>query len=393
MAVWPTYDASALRAARSDRVTGFMRSRTLDHLVLTGFDSIRYALDARFQIISEGFDWFVALVDGSGEGEVFVPWVDEDVVGPDPDAPAVRVTHPLPSWSPAVAQSEYWTTAVAAALSRLGARRVGFDLIDATLLSALRAELPDVEFVGVARDLYDLRAIKLPAEVALLEAASLVNCAAADAAIDGARPGMTDYDVLSLAMASLQSAGVEYLTHSLCNVRRGSGTWFAVGQTLREGDAFFFDIGCYGRGGYASDIARVGFVGEPPAVVSRAYRQLLDAHRVGEEAARPGAKVADIHAAINAYLSRQGLPITPYGTGHGIGLRACEPPTIHRRDRTSRDETLVEGMTIALEPETQVEVDGVTILLKVEDNYVVESTGLRRLTTAPRLMPMSVAGH
>jgi hypothetical protein len=64
---------------------------------LAGFDSIRYALDARFQIISEGFDWFVALVDGSGEGEVWVPWVDEDVVGPDPDAPAVRIGHPLPS--------------------------------------------------------------------------------------------------------------------------------------------------------------------------------------------------------------------------------------------------------------------------------------------------------
>lgn len=393
MNVWPVYDVSGLRAARSERVTGFMRSRSLDHLLLTGFDAIRYALDARFQIISEGFDWFVALVDSSGEGEVFVPWVDEDLVGPDPDAPAVRATHPLPSWAPAVSQVEYWSGAVAEALSRMGAHRVGFDLVDATLLDALRARLPGVEFIGVARDLHDLRAIKLPAEVALLEAASLVNCAAADAAIDGARPGMTDFDVLALAMASLQAAGVEYLTHSLCNVRRGSGTWFAVGQTLREGDAFFFDIGCYGRGGYASDIARVGFVGEPPAVVMNVYRQLLDAHHVGEEAARPGAKVADVHAAINAHLRRQGLPITPYGTGHGIGLRACESPTIHRRDRTSRDETLVEGMTIALEPETQVEVGGVMVLLKVEDNYVIESDGLRRLTTAPRLMPTSAAGH
>jgi Xaa-Pro aminopeptidase len=393
MAPWPPYDASALRADRTGRVTDFMRSRNLDHLLLTGFDSIRYALDARFQIISEGFDWFVALMDVSGEGEVFVPWVDEDVVGPDPDAPAVRLTHPLPSWSPAVVQIEYWTAAIAAALSRLGARTVGFDLIDATLVSALRGELPDVEFVGVARELYDLRALKLPAEIALLEAASLVNCAAADAAIDGARPGLRDYDVLALAMASLQAAGVEYLTHSLCNVRRGSGTWFAAGQTLREGDAFFFDIGCYGRGGYASDIARVGFVGDPPAVVSRAYRQLLDAHHVGEERARPGANVSDIHAAINDYLRRQGLPITPYGTGHGIGLRACEPPTIHRSDRTSRNEVLVEGMTIALEPETQVEVDGVLILLKVEDNYVVESDGVRRLTTAPRLLPIGAAAR
>jgi Xaa-Pro dipeptidase len=389
MTSWPKYDAPGLRAARTERVTGFMRSRRLDHLLLTGFDSIRYALDARFQIIAEGFDWFVALVDGSGEGEVFVPWVDEDVLSPDPDAPAVRVAHPLPSWAPALSQVEYWSAAVGAALSRLGARRVGFELVDATLLEALRVRCPTVEFVGVARDLYDLRVIKLPSEVALLEAASIVNCAAADAAIDGARPGMTDYDVLSIAMASLQSAGVEYLTHSLCNIRRGSGTWFAAGQTLQEGDAFFFDIGCYGQGGYASDIARVGFVGEPPASVSRAYKHLLDAHRVGEEAARPGAKVADVHAAINGYLRRQGFPITPYGTGHGIGLRACEPPTIHRRDRTSRDETLIEGMTIALEPETHVEVDGVAILLKVEDNYVVEPGGLRRLTTAPRVVPMS----
>jgi Xaa-Pro aminopeptidase len=98
--------------------------------------------------------------------------------------------------------------------------------------------------------------------------------------------------------------------------------------------------------------------------------------------------VADIHATINRYLGRHGLPITPYGTGHGIGLRACEPPTIHRRDRTSRDETLVEGMTIALEPETHVEVNGTAILLKVEDNYVVEAGGLRRLTTAPRARPI-----
>ena len=391
MTSWPQYDAPALRAARAERVTGFMRTRRLDHLLLTGFDSIRYALDARFQLISEGFDWFVALVDRSGEGEVFVPWVDEDVVGPDPDAPAVRIAHPLPSWAPALSQVEYWSEAVAAALSRLGARRVGFELVDATLLEALRGRCPKVEFVGVARDLYDLRAIKLPTEVALLEAASTVNCAAADAAIDRARPGMTDHDVLAVAMASLQTAGVEYLTHSLCNIRRGTGTWFAVGQTLREGDAFFFDIGCYGRGGYASDIARVGFVGQPPASVARAYRHLLEAHHIGEEAARPGVKVADIHAAINGYLRREGLPTTPYGTGHGIGLRACEPPTIHRRDRTSRDETLTEGMTIALEPETQVELDGVAILLKVEDNYVVESSGLRRLTTAPRPMPTSAA--
>ena len=68
--------------------------------------------------------------------------------------------------------------------------------------------------------------------------------------------------------------------------------------------------------------------------------------------------------------------------GHGIGLRACELPTIHRADRMARDQMLEEGMVISLEPETGVEVDGRLIILKVEDNYVVEEEGLRRLTDA-----------
>ncbi|MHB8460740.1 MAG: hypothetical protein ACYDAK_12475 [Candidatus Limnocylindrales bacterium] len=46
-------------------------------------------------------------------------------------------------------------------------------------------------------------------------------------------------------------------------------------------------------------------------------------------------------------------------------------------------------MTIALEPETQIEVGGVVVLLKVEDNYVIEPGGPRRLTTAPRVNPVS----
>jgi len=68
--------------------------------------------------------------------------------------------------------------------------------------------------------------------------------------------------------------------------------------------------------------------------------------------------------------------------GHGIGLRACELPTIHRADRMGPDQILEEGMVISLEPETGVEVDGRLIILKVEDNYVLEEGGLRRLTDA-----------
>ena len=204
MTMWPDYDISALRAAREQRAQDFMRGRRLDHLLLTGFDSIRYVLDARFQMISEGWDWFTALVDESG-GEVFVPWVDEDSYLPDPDAPAVRATHPLPSWITPVAQAVYWSDTIAQALVRTKARRVGYDHLDLSLADALRERLPSVTFESVGRALLELRAPKLPIEIELLEATAAVSCAAANAALAAVEAGMTDYDVLSQVMASLQA--------------------------------------------------------------------------------------------------------------------------------------------------------------------------------------------
>lgn len=47
------------------------------------------------------------------------------------------------------------------------------------------------------------------------------------------------------------------------------------------------------------------------------------------------------------------------------------------------DVTLIEGEVIALEPETTVIVDGVETVLKVEDNFVVEATGIRQITVIP----------
>lgn len=349
-----------------------------DRLLLTGFDHIRYALDYRTQVVGEGYDWFAATVDPEGASSVFLPWIDEASVDVSTRGQAMALK-PLTSWAPAVTHPRYWVETVAASLR--GATRVGIDLIDASLLDGLRSALPGVTFVSAGAALYEIRKVKSADERLLLEASSRLNAAAAEAALAQARPGVTDFDLLSVAMAYMQERGAEHLSHSLCNHRRASGSWFAEGTTLQEGDAFFFDIGCYGPGGYASDIARTGFVGEPPKDVQRAYQGLLEAYGVAQEMARPGATVSAIHQATNDCLAKLKLPITPYGMGHGVGLRICELPTIHRRDRMDADVTLVEGEVIALEPETTVWVGDTRIVLKVEDNFVVESDGCRLLST------------
>ncbi|MBO1902666.1 aminopeptidase P family protein [Leucobacter weissii] len=379
---WPDYDAVELHRARSARVQAFMREQELDALLLVGPDHIRYATDFRAHLTNES-EWFAALVTRDGEAEIFLPYIDETIVDPYPELPWVRAVHAVASWSAATANPATWIAAVARAARSLGSRlRLGIDSVDQGLLSGLQREL-DLTPVPVGTGLHRLRREKHPTEVLLLDAVSRVNAGAMEAALGAARVGGTDHEVLAAAMAYQQAAGVEFVTHSVCNLRNGTGDWFAGGRRFAEGDPFFFDIGCYGPGGYASDAGRTGFVGEPAPEHLAAYEHLQTAYRIAQDLAVPGAKASSLLAACNEYLESHGLGRTPYAIGHGVGLRICELPTLFSPGLMDEDVTLVEGEVIALEPETTVVVDGRATVFKIEDDFVVEAHGLRRLTEIP----------
>jgi Xaa-Pro aminopeptidase len=378
---WSEIDIDRLRSDRRAALTELMRQHGLSHLLLTGFDHIRYATDYRTQIIAEAFDWFAAVVDAEGNAEIFTPWVDRTHADPVADLPWIKAIHAMPSWAPVVGHPETWTRGVSTALA--GATRVGIELVDPQLLRRLEEALPATTFEPVGQALYDLRIRKTPEEIRLLEDASIVNSIGAEAGIKSAEAGATDHQILAAVMGTLQECGPEFLSHSLCNHRRGDGGWFAEGTTLAEGDPYFFDIGVYGRHGYASDIARTGFVGgDTRPAIKAVYAKLLRAHEIAAETARPGVRVSEVDDAVNRYLAAEGLPTTPYAMGHGVGLRACELPTIYRSSIIDRDQVIVENSVISLEPETGLEVDGRFVLLKLEDNYVVQSDGVRRLSPA-----------
>ena len=379
---WPSVDWRVLRADRTVRLRELMTARGLDHMLLMAFDNVRFATDYRVMTIVENYDWFTAVFDESGQSRVFVPFVDSRVDHPVEDLPDLVAWLPTPSWSSATMHADIYVGLLAQELSRLRARRVGYDIIPHQVIAGLEARLPDVTFEPMAVELFVLRAEKHPIEIDLLDASARVAAIAAEEALHAVQPGMRDYDVMAVAMESMQRQGAEYLTHSVCNVRLPKGEWFPRGQTLVEGDAFFFDIGCHGHGGYASDICRMAFVGDPRDEIVHAWDVLLEAYRAGQAVARPGTRVSEIHEATNGVLRKRGLPHTPYAVGHGIGLRACEWPTIDRHEMISADPTLVVGATIALEPETYVEIGNRPVVLKVEDNFVVEANGLRALSTA-----------
>ena len=65
-------------------------------------------------------------------------------------------------------------------------------------------------------------------------------------------------------------------------------------------------------------------------------------------------------------------------TGHGIGLRPHEAPWI----ATDGDEVFAVGDVLAIEP--AIYADDLRGGVRIEDNYVVEAHGLRRLSRLDR---------
>jgi methionyl aminopeptidase len=120
-------------------------------------------------------------------------------------------------------------------------------------------------------------------------------------------------------------------------------------RVLREGDIVSLDFGAIYNGFHGDGAVTVG-VGE----IDAKARELMEATRgaleAGINAARHGARLGDISAAIQEYAEGKGFSVVREYTGHGIGREMHEEPQIPNFGVAGTGLVLKKGMTIALEP-------------------------------------------
>ncbi len=121
-------------------------------------------------------------------------------------------------------------------------------------------------------------------------------------------------------------------------------------RVLDEGDIVSLDIGAIFMG-FQSDAAITVGVDK----ISPQARQLMEttkgALEAGIRAARPGARLGDISAAIQDYAEeKNGYRVVREYTGHGIGREMHEEPQIPNFGLPGSGPVLKKGMTLALEP-------------------------------------------
>lgn len=121
-------------------------------------------------------------------------------------------------------------------------------------------------------------------------------------------------------------------------------------RALREGDIVSLDVGAI-MDGFYGDAAVTVPVGDVAPELRRLMEVTEQALYNGIGAARAGARVGDIGAAVQGYIEAKG----PYGivreyVGHGIGRNLHEDPSIPNVGQAGQGLPLKVGMAIAIEP-------------------------------------------
>jgi Xaa-Pro aminopeptidase len=234
-------------------------------------------------------------------------------------------------------------------------------------------------FMNVSPLINEMRRIKTPDEISLMERAAGVADDALAAVTGRIQPGVRERDLaeeLDHHMALLGSRMPSFDTGVWSigvGLDRDADTRLSSDEIVR-GSSVSFDFGAV-IDGYCSDFGRTVHIGEPTDSFIDGYNLVIDAQAAGIAAVRPGATAAEVHHACRSVIVEAGFgDLFRHRTGHCIGLDVHERPYISEED----DTPLEEGMTFTIEPSLyRSDVIGA----RIEDVILCESDGGRKLNT------------
>lgn len=227
-----------------------------------------------------------------------------------------------------------------------------------------------------------VRAIKEPAEVAILRHASHIADKALDRALKQLRTGMTEAElggIIELEMRK-RAAAAAFET-IVCFGPNASRPHHIPGKRkLRANDTILIDFGAK-YNGYNSDKTRCFAVGKVKREFQKAYAAVALAQQTAIDLIAEGVKAKDIDAAARKVIAEAGFPVFGHSLGHGLGLEVHELPVLFSKSK----DILKAGQVVTVEP--GIYLPG-RFGIRIEDDVLVTKTGsqiITRTKTSPSL--------
>jgi len=226
-----------------------------------------------------------------------------------------------------------------------------------------------------------------------------------DALVPLVRPGVTtaaiDDVVRQMTMdggAVPATLGYRGYTHSCCIsinhvVCHGIPS---ADRALKDGDIVNIDVTPL-LGGWHGDSSRMYLVGDVPLKARRLVDVTYECLMMGIEKARPGARLGDIGAAIQAHAERQRYGVVREFCGHGLGRLFHDSPEVIHAAVAGTGPELRPGMFFTIEPMINLGKAAVKILddgwtavtrdrslsAQFEHSIGITETGHEIFTTSP----------
>lgn len=257
----------------------------------------------------------------------------------------------------------------------------GEEAFVAESVARLKAMSPQATLHDLRPRLQSMRAIKSPAEIALIRKATELSMEGHLAAMKALRPGMWEYEIGALLKYEFERRGSEWPPYPPIV---GSGFFSTVlhyntnDRRMAAGDLVVIDAaGSYS--GYASDLTRTLPVsGRFTPRQREIYEIVLGAQRAAIAAARPGVPLRrgedSLHQIALDYINKspgrdqQGRTLGRYfihGLGHGVGLNVHDP--------MDYGAALAAGMVVTIEPGIYIPEENLGV--RIEDVIVITPDG------------------
>jgi Xaa-Pro aminopeptidase len=280
--------------------------------------------------------------------------------------------------------------------SKLTHGRIGIEGADLSVAhhEALRAALPDAQFIDISGLLASLRIVLSKEELDLVRAADAIANLGQKALIEAISVGKSAYEIEMPVRAIMTEAIMEshpdkpfhmHVISGLGSGEKGAGhsewqTWnkqsvIMPGQLLET----VLDVWIWG---YWGNVERAVAIGEPHEAMRKPFEVMVEANEAAIAAVKPGARLADVDKAAKDVLSKFGYD-TRTGTGCGRGITSYEGNAreLSMDLRPYSNVILEPGMAFSIEPDLRVPGTGT---FRHCNTIIVTETGCEVDSTLPR---------
>jgi methionyl aminopeptidase len=136
---------------------------------------------------------------------------------------------------------------------------------------------------------------------------------------------------------------------------------------LQEGDIISIDCGAL-KNDFYGDHAYTFEVGEVSPEVKKLLEVTKKSLYIGIREFKVGNRVGDVGYAIQKYTEDHGYGVVRELVGHGLGRKMHEGPEMPNYGRRGRGKKFAEGMTVAIEPMTNM---GTKNIKQLKDGWTI----------------------